>query len=71
MKADDVYAILSRKIRDGGGGGSGGTTNYNYLTNKPMINSITLQGNLTLEDLGLKEITNAEVEEIIKEIGGI
>ena len=35
-------------------GGGGGTTNYNALSNKPQINSITLQGNETAADLGLQ-----------------
>lgn len=35
------------------GGGSGGTTDYTALTNKPSINSVTLTGNKTLEDLGI------------------
>ena len=32
-------------------GGGGGTTNYNDLSNKPSINSVTLSGNKTTEDL--------------------
>lgn len=40
-------------ITGGGGSGGGGTSNYNLLTNKPSINSVTLQGNLTAEQLGL------------------
>ncbi len=36
-----------------GGSGSGGTTNYNELSNKPQINSVTLSGNVTTEDLGI------------------
>lgn len=39
------------------GGGSGGTSNYNDLTNKPKINNVELKGNKTSSDLGL--ITNA------------
>lgn len=35
------------------GGGGGGTTNYNSLSNKPQINSVTLQGNKSLSDLGI------------------
>lgn len=34
-------------------GGSGGTTNYNDLTNKPSVNGVTLEGNKTSEDLGI------------------
>lgn len=37
----------------GGNGGSGGTTDYEALTNKPAINGITLIGDLTLAELGI------------------
>ena len=40
----------------GGGSSSGGTTNYNDLTNKPSINGITLTGNKTSIDLGINAI---------------
>lgn len=40
----------------GGGSGSGGTTDYNALTNKPSINGITLTGNKTSIDLGMSFI---------------
>lgn len=33
--------------------GSGGTGDYNELTNKPQINGVTLVGNLTTEDLNI------------------
>lgn len=36
-----------------GGGGGGGTTNYNDLSNKPSINSVTLSGNVTSDQLGI------------------
>lgn len=35
-------------------GGTGGTGNYNDLENKPSINNVTLQGNVTLEQLGVQ-----------------
>lgn len=35
------------------GGGSGGTNNYNNLSNRPKINGIVLTGNKTSSDLGL------------------
>lgn len=38
----------------------GGTTNYNELTNKPQINSVTLTGNLSLSDLGIQPVINAD-----------
>lgn len=41
-----------------GGGGSGGTTNYNKLSNQPQINNVTLTGNKTSEDLGLMSDAN-------------
>lgn len=42
----------------GGGGGGTGTDNYNELSNKPSINSVTLSGNKTAANLGLQaEIT--------------
>jgi hypothetical protein len=42
---------LKEVIEEGGGGG--GTTNYNLLQNKPSINSVTLTGNKSLEDLSI------------------
>lgn len=46
--------LLELKAVIEAGGGGGGTTNYNALSNKPQINSITLQGNETAADLGLQ-----------------
>ena len=40
------------------GGGSGGTSNYNALTNKPKINNVELNGNKTSSDLGLQPAGN-------------
>lgn len=37
----------------GQGGGSGGTSNYNDLTNKPSVNGVSLVGNKTTSDLGI------------------
>ncbi len=39
-------------------GGSGGTGDYNQLTNKPQINSVELSGNKTLTDLGIQAAGN-------------
>lgn len=36
-----------------GGGGTGGTTNYNELSNKPQINSVVLSGNVSSDQLGI------------------
>ena len=38
-------------------GGGGGTTNYNALSNRPMINGVTLQGNQSAAALGLATAT--------------
>ena len=48
-----------------GGGGTGGTTNYMDLTNKPTINSISLEGNKTSTDLSLassEDVSNLELQ---------
>lgn len=39
-------------------GGSGGTEDYNQLTNKPQINSVELSGNKTLAALGIQAAGN-------------
>ena len=51
LTGDDAYAILKGKINSGGGGG--GTTNYNSLSNKPKLNGVTLEGNKTLDQVGV------------------
>lgn len=38
-----------------GTGGSGGTSDYNDLSNKPKINGVELKGNKSLSDLGIKQ----------------
>lgn len=47
-----------------GGGGTGGTTNYNDLTNHPRINGVTLTGNKTSADLGISEMTEEQEEQL-------
>lgn len=41
-------------------------SNYDLLTNKPLINSVTLQGDKSFEDLGLEGISNIELENILR-----
>lgn len=58
---------LAKKYTDEHSGGSGGTTNYNQLTNKPSINGVELVGNKTTNELGIKDgqtpnITTGTVE---------
>lgn len=48
----DNYGLLFSKSL--GGGGGSGTTNYNELSNKPQINSVTLSGNKSLDALGIQ-----------------
>lgn len=52
MKADEVFALLNKKIKNIQSSG-GGISDYKDLTGKPQINGITLQGNKTLEDIGI------------------
>lgn len=44
---DVIYAIPT--------GGGGGTSDYNLLTNKPKINGVILQDELSLHSLGIQE----------------
>ena len=50
-------------ITDGGGGG--GTTNYNSLTNLPKIEGHTLMGDKSFLELGLGDITQQDIDDII------
>ena len=59
---EEMY--LDYLCKNGTGGGSGGTTNYNDLTNKPTINGVTLEGNKTAEDLKISGMTAEQVEQL-------
>ena len=61
------YLLLELKdvIEAGGGGGGGGTTNYNLLTNLPQINSVTLKGNKSFDDLGMQSLTNEQMNTLL------
>lgn len=52
----------------------GGTSNYNYLTNKPQINSIELIGNKTSSELKLQgemeALSNMDIENLLNNQGG-
>ena len=43
----------------------GGTTDYNELDNKPSIEGVTLQGDKTFGELGIREITPQQIDDII------
>lgn len=47
--------------RRGNNSGSSGTDNYNLLKNKPKINGVTLEGNKTLEELGITHLDDYTV----------
>lgn len=44
--------------------------NYNQLDNLPTINGVEVKGNLTLNDIGILEMTPSEVNEIFLETFG-
>ena len=52
---------------------TGGTKDYNELENKPVLNGIALQGEVSLEDIGVqpagsypsKPLTPEDIDEII------
>lgn len=62
----EALLLELKEVIEEGGGGGGGTSNYNLLTNKPSINSITLAGDKSLEDLGI----TAEIAKVAKMIAG-
>ena len=52
---DVINQIFDRldALEAGGGSGTGGTTNYENLSNKPRLNGVTLEGNKTLDQVGV------------------
>ena len=52
---DVIAQIFDRldALESAGGGGTGGTTNYENLSNKPQLNGVTLEGNKTLDQVGV------------------
>lgn len=59
------YLLLELKEVIEAGGGGGGTTNYNLLTNLPQINSVTLKGNKSFDDLGMQSLTNEQMDALL------
>ena len=49
-------------------GGQTANTNYDDLSNKPQINSVTLEKNKSFNDLGAKSLTNMEIQNLINSI---
>lgn len=57
MKTKDFRLIQGMLVGDANNqGGSGGTSNYNDLSNKPSIDNVELVGNKTAEALGLTSL---------------
>lgn len=45
--------------------GAGGTKDYEKLKNKPSIESVELIGDKSFEDLGLRPLTNLEIDALL------
>lgn len=60
-----------QEVFEGSGGNPSREYDYEKLKNKPSINGVELIGDKTLEEIGIGEISNSEIEEIIKSIGGL
>ena len=45
---------------------SDSVTSYDELLNKPMIESVTLEGNKSFEQLGLQTMSNTDIEAILR-----
>lgn len=54
--------------------GTGGTNNYEHLSNQPKINDVTLIGNKTSTDLKLQgkmeSLSNTDIENLLNNQGG-
>ena len=55
---------LRVRVLKNGSGGSG-TLNYNALVNKPSIEGHTLQGDSTLKQIGVGDVTPQDIDAII------
>lgn len=57
LDTGDYYRYLKSTdkwyLKESGSGGTGGTSNYNELKNKPQINGVELDGNVSGDSLGL------------------
>lgn len=64
VKEDGTVVNIADEIAKGnigGGGGSTGTTNYNDLTNKPIINGVEVSGDKTSADYKISaEVTQVD-----------
>ena len=60
---DVINQILDRLDELEQGGGTGGTSNYNDLSNKPKINNVVVDGDKTASDYGLQPAGNYLIQE--------
>lgn len=51
VELSSIETELNAQMNEGASGS--GTKNYNALSNKPSINNVTLEGNVSSQDLGL------------------
>lgn len=59
---------LAAILEGGGSDGSGGTTDYEQLTNKPSINGVELSGNVELSAI-MADTTPEVIDEAIENAG--
>lgn len=57
----DIEGEKTFDVMDGGAG----TMDYELLDNKPSIESVTLMGDKTFEELRMNKMTNAEIEAML------
>lgn len=48
-----------------GGGGGGSVTSYNQLSDKPQLNGVTLEGNLSSDDVDVQPESRVDGEQLI------
>ena len=65
LRSTDIWYKMGNNQASGG---SSGVSDYNDLNGKPQINGVTLQGNMTLEDLGITNIMNKSAGTPVGEI---
>ena len=65
LRSTDIWYKIGNNQASGGGSG---VSDYNDLNGKPQINGVTLQGNMTLEDLGITNIMNKSAGTPVGEI---
>ena len=54
LTAENVQEAIDEIAQNGNGNGSGGASSYNDLTDKPSINGVILEGEMTSDDLKLE-----------------